>query len=115
MDEPDWLDEDGYPTDAALDRVREWPWSHPEGWRGLFDFIKSIWYMADWGWHEEAGTSMREEGVTKLHISTAGWSGNESIVRAMQENFMLQATCWEQSRRGGHFIYELKPRDSRHP
>ena len=44
-----------------------------------------------------------------IYISTAGWSGNESIIYAMQNNkSMLWNLTWVQSRRGGHHIFELK-------
>ena len=105
----EWRDEDGYPTDAALERVEKW--GEPEGydWRGLMDFVKSVWWMPDWGWHEEEGKDSLDKPVTKLHVSTAGWSGNESLIRALEANWMFMAMCWEQSRRGGHYIFELKP------
>ena len=40
------LDDDGYPSEYALDLIQLWHFSDPRGW---FDFIKSIWYMRDWG------------------------------------------------------------------
>ena len=46
----DLLDEDGYPTEAALEIVRIWHWSDSPGW---FEFIKSIWHLAPWGWSEK--------------------------------------------------------------
>ena len=46
--------------------------------------------------------------VHRYYISTAGWSGNETIIRAMQKNIMMWQLNWVQSRRGGHYIFELK-------
>lgn len=103
------MDEDGYPDDEDLAIIQTWPWDHPGGYRSLLNYVKDRWYMADWGWHEEPGVDVLDGPVTKLNVSTAGWSGNESIVRALQENTMFWCMCWEQSRRGGHFIFELKP------
>ena len=98
------LDEDDYPTDAALDIVRLWHWTDAEGW---FKFIRGLWHLRDWGWKE---SDERDCGkmIHVYHISTAGWSGNESIVNAMQENHMLWRLNWLQSRRGGHYIFELR-------
>ena len=90
------LDDEGYPTDAALDVIRLWPFTDAKGW---FRFIESIWHLADWGWKERDN---------EYHISTAGWSGNESIIGAMQENHVLWTLTWVQSRRGGHYIFEVR-------
>jgi hypothetical protein len=45
--------------------------------------------------------------VQRFDISTAGWSGNESLIRAMEKNSFMWATTWVQSRRGGHYIFEI--------
>ncbi len=107
----DCLDEDGYPTDDALKLVEIWHWSDPKGW---FNFIHSFWHLKSWGWHEVYGGKddfLEEElndKVLRYHISTAGWSGNETIIRSMEKNDMLWYNSWVQSRRGGHYIFELK-------
>ena len=100
------LDEDGYPTDDALEIVRLWHWNDPRGW---FDFIKSIWYFSSWGWHEgEADHEYKKgEKVYRYNISTAGWSGNESIIDIMQSTEMMWHLNWVSSRRGGHYVFEL--------
>lgn len=99
------LDEDGYPTESALRLIQIWRADDSAGW---FEFINSIWHLRSWGWHEEVVDSEwdTEKKVTKYHISTAGWSGNESIIRAMKKNWILWPTTWVQSRRGGHYIFE---------
>jgi hypothetical protein len=104
------IDEDGYPTEAALTIVRIWHWSDSKGW---FEFIKSIWHLASWGWSEgETDHDYRkDEKVYQYHISTAGWSGNEAIIREMEQNSMMWHFNWVQSRRGGHYIFELKDFD----
>lgn len=100
------LDEDGYPTELALARIEAWHWSDKKGW---FDFIEGIWYLASWGWSAgyEDHEYTKDERVYRLYISTAGWSGNESLIGAMKQNFMLWGTTWVQSRRGGHYIFEI--------
>jgi len=101
------LDEDGYPTDEALEAIEIWHWDDAKGW---FEFINSIWHLKSWGWSEgEAEHDYRkDEKVYQYHISTAGWSGNESIIHAMQKNDWMWHMNWVQSRRGGHYIFELK-------
>lgn len=102
----DFLDEDGYPTDAALEIIKLWHWDDAPGW---FEFVHNIWHMASWGWQErqDPHSWKKDQQVVEYHISTAGWSGNESIIRSMQENHMMWALCWVQSRRGGHYIFQL--------
>lgn len=104
------LDEDGYPTDEALDWIRKY-----QGYQKLddwFAFIKNIWWNADWGWHEEdTKDDIFEKPVKQYQISTGGWSGNESIIAAMQENWIMWSITWVQSRRGGHYIFEVKKCD----
>lgn len=105
--ETELIDEDGYPTPSALEIVSTWHWSEPNGY---FDFIKSIWWMPDWGWSEGNETDERDDLklVYRYHISTGGWSGNEAIISAMQSNDMMWHLNWVQSRRGGHYIFELR-------
>lgn len=98
------LDEDGYPTEAALEVISLWPENYAE----WFKFIKSIWYIPDWGWTESIEDHEYKEGKVKRYsISTGGWSGNESIIRAMQDNeFMMWVLTWVSSKRGGHYVFE---------
>lgn len=106
----DLMDEDGYPTAACLKLIEEWHWSDVTGW---FEFIRQQWYNSDWGWEsEEKPHRWREnEYVIEYAISTAGWSGNEGIIRAMEKNDTLWHMTWYQSRRGGHYIFEVAKED----
>lgn len=105
LENGDFLDDDGYPTDDALTIIQNWHWDDIAGW---FKFIENIWHLRSWGWSE--GNTLDEYGkdVYRYTISTAGWSGNESIIYSMQENGMLWHLTWVQSRRGGHYIFECK-------
>ena len=107
------LDDDGYPTDAALDAIKLWHFTDARGW---FKFIEGLWWSSSMLWREaDVPHELRDfkgyeyKMVHRYYISTGGWSGNESIIRAMQENnHMLWTLNWVQSRRGGHYIFELK-------
>lgn len=106
MAEGNFLDEDGYPTDQAHTVVELWPWEDDKGW---FAFIHSLWYMKSWGWNEGPTPHDwdKERMVYIYEISTAGWSGNEGLIRSMQKNESLWHQTWVQSRRGGHYIFEV--------
>lgn len=100
-------EKDGYyPTEAALEIIRIWHWSDARGW---FKFIREVWHLGSWVWSEGEETDELDEDKKAYvyNISTAGWSGNESIIHAMQKNMMWHLN-WVQSRRGGHYIFELK-------
>lgn len=112
LDKGDFLDDDGYPTEDALEIISIWHWNDPKGW---FEFIKSLWHYRSWGWSEHYEPhewndmeKYKDTIVHKYKIATGGWSGNESIIHAMQSNRMLWHLNWEQSRRGGHYIFELR-------
>jgi len=47
-----------------------------------------------------------------IALVVGGWSGNESIIRALENNkHWIWTMNWVQSRRGGHYIFELKEFD----
>lgn len=86
---------DGYPEEEELDKIRTWTGKPHE----LFDFIRSIWWANEWGFHQDGN---------KYSLSTGGWSGNESIIAAMRENQIFWLMYWESSRRGGHYTFEVR-------
>lgn len=93
------MDEDGYPTEDELEYIAKYPYQ--SGFKPLMAEIRKMWNYAECGYWTEKPDDIYE-------ISTAGWSGNESIISALQENRMFWALCWVQSRRGGHYIFEVK-------
>jgi hypothetical protein len=86
---------------SALKKLTEWP---SDDLPGLFDFLKSIWWAADWGWHEEDTPDGKR---TRYNISTAGWSGNEDAIRAFGDNVCAWSMAWQSMRRGGHYVFEI--------
>lgn len=106
LEQFEMLDEDGYPTEQCLEIIANWHWSDPEGW---FAFIKEYWHIPCFGWQEaDVPHEFRENKIVhQFRISTGGWSGNESIIRAMERNGMMWHLNWVQSRRGGHYIFEI--------
>lgn len=88
-----------YPTDDELAQIKGWDMKDPLGW---FAFIRSVWWMPEWGWSE----GKNEDGDARFEISTGGWSGNEDIIGAM-EGTLLWFFTWMSSRRGGHYVFEV--------
>ena len=87
------MDFDGYPDDQELQRIREWP--HKD-FPALMEFVRTLWKWNDWGWSQQG---------RKYRISTGGWSGNESLISALEGNVMFWMMCWHQSKRGGHYTF----------
>lgn len=92
-----------YPSKQELHWVSAWD-NDLGSW---FTYIRSLWWAPEWGWTEERGhDELDERPVTRFRISTGGWSGNEDVIEAMQHSLGWFFT-WVQSRRGGHYIFEL--------
>lgn len=87
------LDKDGYPTEETLAVIRKWPTNNLDG---LMEFMRSIWRPKDW---------IRKDSDGEWHVYTAGWSGNEDMLDALQENHAFWKTYWQSSKRGGHHIF----------
>lgn len=99
------LGDDGYPHEDELRRIREWPWDAPgqTGFRALMDYLRRRWQHAEQGYWEQQGD--------RFSISTAGWSGNESLIEALEQNQMFQMLCPVSWRRGGHYVYDVRQWD----
>lgn len=105
----EYLDEDGCPTDEALNKISQWDYNDLGGW---MDFIHSLWHMKTMVWHSEHKFDEDwDHWYTEYRASTGGWSGNESIIEAMKQNKLLWHTIWFVSRRGGHYIFRIKDSD----
>ena len=92
-----------YPSEEELLRIRTWPAA--EG-HELMDYVRERWGYADAGYWARSETP---ESVT-YRLSTAGWSGNEDLVVALQENLLFWSMYWQSSRRNEHneFIIPLQ-------
>lgn len=100
------LDADGYPFEEDLQRIREWPITN--NYAPLLDFIGERWSYPDRWEKVEAADDVLDKPVWRYTCSTGGWSGNESLIYALQDNCIAWSMCWAQSRRGGHYIFEVR-------
>ena len=103
MLEPD-MDPAGYPTASTLSEIELW--LHTD-YTGLMKYVRRAWHFDDWGWRQEKEKNDLGRRVRRYHISTGGWSGNEQIISSLMRNQMFWMVCWLQSRRGGHYIFEV--------
>jgi len=100
------LDEDGYPTEEFLTSIEIW---RDRPYTDLLDWIKPYWRYSDFGyWTQQEEINQHKRLVTAYRLSTGGWSGNESIIRALQDNHIFWSICWVSSHRGGHYVFEVR-------
>jgi len=85
-----------YPSDDELATIRNWDARRTTD---LFEFVRSIWNWPDW--------ATKEGGMYRL--ATGGWSGNEDIIAAINENHIVYLMCWQRSERGGLHWYKPAP------
>lgn len=93
MTEPTF-DANGYPSRRTLLAIEQWPSDEIDN---LFRFLRSA-----WKWREFCRRYRRY-----YSFSTGGWSGNEDLIRALQQNTVAWGLCWVSSERGGHYRFEL--------
>lgn len=90
------FDRDGYPTDETLEIIADvnaWPWDRYDAW---IAFCRDA-YSERRGW-------IRETPKTLVFV-TGGWSGNESVIGAMERNFVF-SRFWRASKRGGLHVWD---------
>jgi 1,4-alpha-glucan branching enzyme len=97
-----------YPTDEDLESIRSWPPSDPMGWFSAIKHAGHWWPDESWGWSERDDTDRIDGPVRVYEISTGGWSGNEEILSAMEDNRGLWYQTWREIRRGGHYTFMVK-------
>lgn len=89
---------EGYPGDESLAKITAWPFADHAG---LFEFVQKIW--------EPQGSFTKYENEfqePRVKLVTGGWSGNESIIGALQANFVFWSMRWERSESGGVYVFE---------
>ena len=101
------LDNDGYPTDECLEYIKNYDCTDIED---FLEGLKLIWAYSDWGFkltkvYKSNGWQHRKQRTLQLH--TAGWSGNESIINALQSNFIFWSMYWWKTYRGGHYYFQI--------
>lgn len=96
------MDKDGYPSKNDLAKIKTW---NAEDFIELFYFISDLWVYdkpkGKWnkdilGWHFE------------ITLITCGWSGNESIIKALLDNFTFNYWYYEWVR-GGKHVFRCNP------
>lgn len=99
-------DEEGYPTEETLSKIKAWDFND---FFGLVAFIKENWNYNDAYKERFEFNELFDRHEYILDISTFGWSGNEDIIKALQENELIWLVSWYSSQRGGHYTFRINP------
>jgi hypothetical protein len=91
------MDQFGYPTEEELARIRAWPY---DDFTGLLEFVNAQ------CWWPRPDSGFTRNG-REFRLATGGWSGNEEVISALNQNSMFNALCWQSSHRGGLHIYRV--------
>lgn len=89
------IDRDGYPLKVGLNKIQHW--TSEEGFHNLMDYIEDGFRVY--------GSFERNDNIYMM--STGGWSGCEDIIYALEINTMFWLTCWQESKRGGHYEFKI--------
>jgi hypothetical protein len=105
----DWfeVDEDGYPTDESLKRLGETRFDPPYAAQFLYDEFEkivnqipcaSIWFVE--------GKDILDHPNTLINFTTGGWSGAESLIGTLLNNFWIKHyhSMWK---RGGLYVFDI--------
>jgi hypothetical protein len=100
------MDNEGYPEDTELELIEKWDWNDTFG---LIDYVKERWTYND-AVKEKWVKNDYGNLVMKLELHTVGWSGNESLVNALNRNLMFNLLHHKKWEAGGHWYYEINPK-----
>lgn len=92
----EYLTSDSYPTEAIL--VNLSTSNAKQNHRDMLELVKSIWHYPDFV----------QVDTDTYTFRTGGWSGNESLIDALQQNALFWSFCWEMSARGGVHVFKVK-------
>lgn len=101
------FDRDGYPTEETLAAITAWEIKTFADCVEAMDFVGGAWKYPEY-WEKTGGRDNFTHKEEIIYIfSTGGWSGNESLVSAIEGNAILQSIGAWSWRRGGHYEYRF--------
>jgi hypothetical protein len=111
------MDSEGYPEEKELEYIKQFDCIKQDVHK-LIDYIEDIWWLSSWGFIKKELTEKYESRdeidekpykhkYTYLELHTGGWSGNEDIITALQQNRHFFIFYWTESRVGGHYTFKI--------
>lgn len=84
-----------YPNEESLDKIRKWQVLTDDDYIAIMEYARDLWYYPD---------MFRNDGK-KYTLTTCGWSGNEEVIGALNDNIYVRMSYWYSSTRGGVHVY----------
>lgn len=103
-DAPIVRSDDGYPTEEFLEWIRTYDVVNGSG----FEYLQTV--LSEWWPFDGSGVHIQRKyrGERKVMVSTWGWSGNESMIAAMQENeHFFWPLHYFAHQTGGHYTFRF--------
>ena len=95
------FDSDGYPTDETLRTVRTFTGSPHQLVDLLQDITRAYGVVTTMAFEDRYGRP-----AVEVYMATGGWSGNESVIGALERS-AFWFLYWNQSARGGAFWFHV--------
>ena len=90
----------GYPDESILRKIKRWDGKDVTK---MVNLIEESWNITYGAYQIKWINSKRY----KLTLITGGWSGNESVMAAINKNKWFDMFYWQMSKRGGLHEYEI--------
>lgn len=94
-----------YPTEEQLLAIKDWQGRDPEA---IVKLIREAYNTHYGAIRLQNARDILRGRARRLVLITGGWSGNEDVIHALQQNFVWWILTWRSSERGGKHVFEWK-------
>ncbi|MCC6516908.1 MAG: hypothetical protein IT275_11200 [Chitinophagales bacterium] len=94
-----------YHTETELKEIQKW---NIKDAHNLIKRLKKIWrYKCCFVERWKLDHIYKDRPILNLELHTAGYSGNEDIIKALQKHKLFWLMWWSKTERGGHYYFEI--------
>ena len=93
---------DGSPSAETLKQIEEWD----DDWFALMNFLEHCWSA-----NGLFDIDTKDRPTIRYELSTGGFSTNEALIEALQENRQFWLNFWFSMQRGGHYVFLIPKPD----
>lgn len=96
------IDDEGQPSEQFLDWIKNYDIVK----NGVDNLLSVI--FENWMYKDQAYKYKRiYKGFRILELHTIGWSSNEAIIDALEQNNIFFLAYWFKSEKGGHYYFKI--------